>query len=126
MTLNQTSRSLSAAAVLTAVTMAALAAPVHAGGWSFTGPHSNTATFNHWGGGYYGHGYYGHWPCCYSGGAVAAAGIAGLAVGTAVGVAAASHPAYVAPPPVVYAAPPPVVYAPPPVVYAPPPTYYVP
>ncbi|HUC18501.1 MAG TPA: hypothetical protein VMA37_12540 [Acetobacteraceae bacterium] len=64
-------------------------------------------------------------PCCY-GGAVAAGAVAGLAVGTAIGVAAASHPAYVVPPPVVYAPAPPVVYAPPPVVYPPPHVVYVP
>jgi hypothetical protein len=115
-------KKISVAVVLSAVTLAAIAGPAHAGGWSYTGPRGHSATFNHWGGGgYYGHGYYGHGPCCYRGGAVAAAGVAGLAVGAAVGVAAASHPAYpvyVAPPPVVYAAPPPVVYA------APPPAYY--
>ena len=59
--------------------------------------------------------------CCYrgySGGAVAGAAVAGLAVGAVAGAAAASA---AQPPAVVYAPPPAVVYAPPPVVYAAPP-----
>ena len=97
------------------------ALPAHAAGTAYyAGPHrAGAVTWN--GGGY--HGGYGYHGYGYHGGGVAAGAVAGLAVGTAVGVAAASHPAYVAPPPVVYA-PPPVVYAVPPVAYAP--GYYVP
>jgi hypothetical protein len=79
--------------------------------------------------------------CCYGHGTPGAA-VAGLAVGTAIGAAAASAhpvyptpypypgaspyvvaPAYVVPRPVIYA-PAPVVVAPPPVIYAYPPGYY--
>lgn len=98
------------------------ASPALANGWVYTGPHG--AVVQHWGPGPY------H-PCCgYSGGAVAAGAVAGLATGVAIG--AAAHPA---PPPQVYVAPAPVVVAPPPVVVAPPPRpvyavpgayYYVP
>ena len=89
------------------------------GGWghtsgTYTGPHGNTADWSHSYGGYhppayggyhgYGYGYhppaYGYHPPTYSsgysGGDVAAAGIAGLAVGAMAGAAAASKPA---PPP---------------------------
>jgi hypothetical protein len=84
------------------------------GGWghgsgTYTGPHGNSASWSHSYGGAYGgyHGYgYGYHPPTYSsgysGGDVAAAGIAGLAVGAMAGaaVASASQPAY-APPTVV-------------------------
>lgn len=109
-------RKLCLASALCLGAAAAATVPAHAGGWSYTGPHGGTATFSHWGG----PGYWGRGPCCYGYGAGAAA-VAGLAVGTAVGVAAASRPAYP-----VYAAPPPVVYAAPPVVYAPGGYYYAP
>jgi hypothetical protein len=84
------------------------------GGWghgsgTYTGPHGNTASWSHsYGGyhpptygGYHGYGYgYGYHPPSYSsgysGGDVAAAGIAGLAIGAMAGAAAASQPA---PPP---------------------------
>ena len=102
-------RKLLLASVLATATAIAAGSPAHASGWTFTGPHGNTSTFNHWGG-YNGGHYWAPGPCCYGGG-VAAGAVAGLAVGTAVGAAAASHPAYVTPPAVVYA-PPPVVYAP--------------
>jgi hypothetical protein len=52
--------------------------------------------------------------CCYSGGAVAGAAVAGLAVGAVAGAAATSA---ARPPAVVYAPPPVVVVAPPPVLY---------
>lgn len=72
----------------------------------------------------YGHPYsgaYGH-PAPYYGGGAA---IAGLAVGTAVGLALAPRPVYVTPPPVVYVAPS-VSYPQPAMVYAPGSYYYVP
>ena len=67
--------------------------------------------------------FYGGGSCCYRHHGAAAAAIAGLAVGTAVGIA--SRPVYRAPQVVGYAAPP-VIYASPPVVYAAPvnPYYY--
>jgi hypothetical protein len=81
------------------------------GGWghssgTYTGPHGNSASWSHttyggyhppaYYGGYHGYGY--HPPAYYgssgySGGDVAAAGIAGLAVGAMMGSAAASKPA---------------------------------
>jgi hypothetical protein len=101
-------RKLVLTSLLVAGAAAAAVSPADARGWTYTGPHG--ATITHWGSG----------PCCYRGG-VAVGAIAGFAVGTAVGVAAAARP--VLPPPVVYA-PPPVVYAPP-VIYAPGAYYYV-
>jgi hypothetical protein len=101
-------RKLLLASAFATATAIAAGSPAHAGGWTYTGPHGNTATVNHWGG--YNGGHWGPGPCCYGAGAAAGAA-AGLAVGAAVGVAAASHPAYAAPPAVAYA-PPPVVYAP--------------
>ena len=70
------------------------------GGWghgsgTYTGPHGNSASWSHSYGGAYGgyHGYgYGYHPPSYSGGDVAAAGIAGLAVGAMAGAAMASQP----------------------------------
>ena len=100
-------RKLLLASAFATATAIAAGSPAHAGGWTYTGPHGNTATVNHWGG--YNGGHWGPGPCCY--GAGAAAGRRRAAVGAAVGVAAASHPAYAAPPAVAYA-PPPVVYAP--------------
>jgi hypothetical protein len=85
----------------------ALAVTSPATAWTAVGPHGGWVHGGGW--------YHGGWRgCCWGGGAVAA----GLAVGTAVGVAAASRPAYVTPAPVyvppraVYVAPPPVVYGP--------------
>jgi hypothetical protein len=105
-------RRITLTSLVAAATAMAAIAPAYAGTWTYTGPHG--AVVNHWGPGPH---YWGSGPCCY-GGAVAAGAIAGLAVGTVVGAAAASRPVYVAPPPVVYA-PPPVVYAPGPYYYAP-------
>ena len=103
------------ASTLMAAALAATSiAPAQAnGGFTATGPHGNTVSGSHRGNGGYYHGGYYHGGCC-GGAAVAAGAVAGLAVGTAVG-AAAARPVYVAPPPVYYA-PPPVYYAPAPVV----------
>lgn len=111
-------RKLALISLLIAGTAAAAVSPAYARDWTYTGPHGATVT--HWGWGP-GPRHWGPGPCCY-GGRVAVGAVAGLAVGTAVGVAAAARPV---PPPVVYA-PPPVVYAAPPVVYAPGGYYYVP
>ncbi|MDD5268163.1 MAG: hypothetical protein PHO08_13705 [Methylococcales bacterium] len=77
------------------------------GGWghgsgTYTGPHGNTANWSHTSyggyhppayGGYHGWGYHPpYYSSGYSGGDVAAAGIAGLAVGAMAGAAAASQP----------------------------------
>ena len=64
------------------------------GGWghgsgTYTGPHGNTASWSHSYGGYHPP----YYSSGYSGGDVAAAGIAGLAVGAMAGAAAASKPA---------------------------------
>jgi hypothetical protein len=104
-------RKLMLTAGLAASVAMATASPAFAGGWVATGPHGVIVGHRGHALGYWG---WGHGPCC--GGAVAAGAIAGLAVGTAVGIAAASRPVYAAPR-VVYAAPPPVVYAPVPYYY---------
>lgn len=81
------------------------AKPTFARGRTYVGPHG--ATITHWVGPNW-HGWHGwrpgpHWgpgPCCYGAG-VAAGTVADLAVGAAVGVAAATRPGVA--PPVVYA-----------------------
>jgi hypothetical protein len=82
----------------------ALAITSLAAAWTAVGPHGGWVHGDGWHGGWHG--------CCWGGGSVAA----GVAVG-AVGVAAASRPAYVVPAPVY--APPRALYVAPPVVYGP-------
>ncbi len=104
-----------ASVVVTGVVSATSASPAEAQGFVHWGPHGVTtghvgpygAGVHHWG---YGYGYHGirYWGPGYSPYGAAA----GLAVGTAVGVAAARSTA--------------PVYYPPPVYYYPAPVYYVP
>ena len=103
--------------LLTAGTTTTYVSCAHAQGAAYWGPHGAAIIHSGPPGGHP----YGGGSCCYRHHSAAAAAIAGLAVGTAVGIA--SRPAYRAPQVVGYVAPP-VIYAAPPVVYAPGAYYY--